>query len=559
MQDISLDVMGHSSLHLAVGWPAGLGLLVDAFPHLVNLPSSCGELPIHYACYTNCPESVRILLDNNTHLDGAEGDAFLYAIKSENEKIVDMLIESMANRRLKLRELAQLYLSPEKFAMIKTDRVPDADVPFILQELETLSVPVPEAINPGGLSRVWGTVYHALYSICKPWLPAVAERLYRAGFLDVDHPNKKGNTPLMEGPHPYAFFSGIEDADLARWLISRGAETLKLPHDASDSAQRAGAIPMQYVADRMGTAMLKCLTTRDQNRSFSTEMFDEKSSVSYILRAIALHPISDKCTCPCSPTGWGCTPMTVFLRNLRGDSGAKAPARLLFFLAWLSPRLTRIFGRVEGTENHADAVAERWSYMKSIVRFLTFEALHVEHICCLSNSRRDIFSDPECSFSCRTDEEIAAIINKDGQRQRDDLVEAIYQECKSVMAGRDEPLYSMLSAHWAPLIRAVLSQLNEAGNSPVMSSPELRPEQDDTDDDIYEDAVEQIAEDGSAEDQHIVEEVELDEDEQSESTVDIFGDTSDGVSEDHEESNWLADDLFEKFWEMANESIDENS
>jgi ankyrin repeat protein len=125
VRDISLNFMGHSPLHLAVGWPAGVTALVKAIPHLINLPSESGELPIHYACYIKCHESVRILLDHDSSLDGKEGHALEYAIKFGDEKTIDLLIGALVDRRSRLRDFSRLYLPQHTRAKLKDDRVPD--------------------------------------------------------------------------------------------------------------------------------------------------------------------------------------------------------------------------------------------------------------------------------------------------------------------------------------------------------------------------------------------------------------------------------------------------
>jgi Ankyrin repeats (3 copies) len=490
LRDITLNFMGHSPLHLAIGWPAGVAALVDAIPHLINLPSA-GELPIHYACYIGCYESVRILLDHDSHLDGNEGHAVLYAIKSGDDKTIDLLIDALANRRLRLRDLARLYLPQATLAKLKMDRVPDADVPFIVHELEGLSVPIPEAIHPGSLSRVWGTVYHALYSVCKPFLPVVAEKLYVAGFLDIDCPNKDGRTPLMEGPWRYAFFRGDDDASLAHWLLSKGAESLTLP-PGNDLPEQTGALPIHFLARRIGSAMFMAFT-QDDHRQMLTKML--QPSLSRVLLVIALYPVGDNCSCSCAPNGWGCTPITILLRLLRGpDRDKKTQARLLFFLAWLSPLLARFLSRMESRDGRAKALEWRWHYIKPIIRFLTFEALGLRHICCLVDDGKDLFNTRQ-QFTRRNYEDIAAIA--ESQLRRDDLMESVYQDCKAMMVNCDEPLYALLANHWAPRIREVLAQQEEdigSSNGSVVPDAGGLDSEEYSEEEVFQDANEEIPE-----------------------------------------------------------------
>ncbi|KAK3356723.1 hypothetical protein B0T25DRAFT_603271 [Lasiosphaeria hispida] len=336
--NLSLDLTGHSCLHLAAGWPAGVAALVVAAPHLVNLRSSCSsELPIHHACHLECIESVEILLNHGSSLGQTFRHALLYAIESGNKQIIDLVIDALAERRLRLRNMADACLPQSTLKTLKPDRLPDADVRIILAELGRLSITVPAALEPELWAKSGRTVYHALYDFVRPGLSAVAQKLYDTGFRDFDC-LYYGLTPLQQGP-TCTFFSASDDADLALWLLTHGAAVLIAPVEEEDTdrthARRMHG-PIHFLARRIGASLhigARCLYP-----SNLLGLKDPDSPLSHVLEAIAFSPANtDVCVCACAPPSSGCTPLTIFLRHLN-NPGTDSPnwGVVVLFAAWLN-------------------------------------------------------------------------------------------------------------------------------------------------------------------------------------------------------------------------------
>ena len=213
------DKFGYTPVHQAVGWPAGLSTILDAFPHLTDTPPPTGSLgarPIHFACCLGCDETAVLLLAKDCLLDCPGGHAFLLAVQCGHEDVSIRMIAAVVDRRSRLWQLAQQHLPQEKLARVPADRVLDGEATFIAQELENAGVAIPDPLHPTSLATSYITVYHALLSLSieSSMQLNTAEKLYTAGFRDINYPNKDGKSPLacLE-----------DDSPLSNWFISKGA------------------------------------------------------------------------------------------------------------------------------------------------------------------------------------------------------------------------------------------------------------------------------------------------------------------------------------------------
>jgi hypothetical protein len=128
------------------------------------------------------------------------------------------------------------------------------------------------------------TVYHVKHLTAE-----VAEKLFAAGFHDIDEINHSGLTPLMQ-------YSCFADRDLILWFLSKGARLDGSPY------QRAHALYLTTTAAHyLGTNL----------RYIFFSMLQKHQLGSYW--PVLLGPKSDGCLCACSSTG--CSPITMMLKT----------------------------------------------------------------------------------------------------------------------------------------------------------------------------------------------------------------------------------------------------
>jgi hypothetical protein len=135
------------------------------------------------------------------------------------------------------------------------------------------------------------------------------QKLYDAGFRDVDTLDASGETPFMV----VARYMHGAVADVCEWLMSKGASPLKEVTDF-------GTVQIHYLAAAMAnlaTRRIQRLHITRQGQVLSGVAFaDLKSGIKLISRDANLM-VKDHCHCGCSPDG--CSPIVVFLRNTLGQ------------------------------------------------------------------------------------------------------------------------------------------------------------------------------------------------------------------------------------------------
>jgi ankyrin repeat protein len=121
--------------------------LIKVASHLINLSTWGSELPIHFACYHGYYRTTKLLLEHDSNLRSSGTHVLLYAVRSNNEKIINLIIKALADRGIRLYELTRLYLPKEKLLQIASDRIRDTDARFIVDELSVLSIHILEVLN----------------------------------------------------------------------------------------------------------------------------------------------------------------------------------------------------------------------------------------------------------------------------------------------------------------------------------------------------------------------------------------------------------------------------
>lgn len=329
--------------------------------------------PLLYACSAKCLKTVQQLLAGGSafrsHIDQGHSRSVRLALQfaltgaADCVDLVDVLIEGLSSRRKQLLELAIEILPAETMnnLHIAEDRTLDERTSDVYDALKHDGIVMPVALYSH--SREVGTVFNMNRLTCE-----VADRLYDAGFRDIEGYNADGLTPLMAldfaylfgDPHPHLFF----------WFVSKGASLLTFHRNRNWRA-------LHYVAAQFG-ALCASHWVNDVHQ-LSNGLAPHINGIMYAVKqsggATLVARQSDYCSCACSSTG--CT-MTVsdlkaFSLSIRrftlgGTSTWTHESRLEYVDLWLS------LLEVEPT-SVADIIIE-------ILRLVIFEELNLTHTCC---------------------------------------------------------------------------------------------------------------------------------------------------------------------------------
>jgi hypothetical protein len=365
------DRNGRTPLHLSVSWPAGVSLLIKANGD-VNKPDRNGRLPLTYACKFKCLASVRLMVEAGSALqeDGIYGRTILYAaIDSRNSKILKTIIATLVHRRLRLQQLAEHSFTSTVLENLKLrqNAILDEQAAEVQNLLNNIGVPVEKALNVAPLRN---PVYHESNLDYR-----AADKLFNAGFRDLDSVDSHGLTPLMK--LFYHIFSGetTRMLKLGIWLTSKGADIRrKIPgHSASAGHLMGESISIHlffkvfFVSSKSRQAIRQtCLDfLRHQDERCRAFLFE-------ILKL----DNADNCLCACSSRG--CQVLTKVLKMLNGcidkhwgkHYGGSYPADV----------------KIWCLETLADFLIPKSEELSSLplelIRFATFTRLGLTHTCC---------------------------------------------------------------------------------------------------------------------------------------------------------------------------------
>ncbi|KAI8718034.1 hypothetical protein NCS52_00881200 [Fusarium sp. LHS14.1] len=275
-------------LSLAVGWTAGLQVLLDA--------GANPDDAISAAIWEHHLPSIELLIDhgcslfsNGRYFPG--NDIFSEAHSSAaTPEVICLLVQKLVERRLELQQLASKELSEtclERLGLHKHHHSlssPDYKALEVFRQLEAHKVQVPNSLWPGS----WTTLYHHDYAT-----DTLAKALYNAGFLSIDELDEHGHSPLMKTMLHWNFRARIS---LVQWYLSKGS---RLPRSLVYVEFLARAIDFAEMVSE------SVWITKDLRLFGPLKIFQE------------LHPEGveqrDSCRCWCSTTG--CSPIGIILRR----------------------------------------------------------------------------------------------------------------------------------------------------------------------------------------------------------------------------------------------------
>jgi Ankyrin repeat len=370
------DRNGRTPLHLAANWPCGVALLLRKGADICRSDHS-GLKPLQYACMFKCLTSVQLMLEADSPLDDGQScttTVLSDAIESRDTQIVQSIIANLVKRRLQLQRLAEVTLSPAILERLKLrhDKILDEQAFEVQKALEDNSVPLWETLK---VAPVLGSVYHVRNLDC-----GVADRLFNAGFHDVDSVNENGITPLMQLRSQ--IFRGRPIAEMLKlgiWLTSKGADISRILPNSSASVTHQIALDVGYYLIMAVFPDLPVSRQTVRQRFLDTFSDLDLQCREFLLNILTMDS-ADGCLCACS--FHGCRTLTklfrffseVVERNYGEKFGLFTADKVkTWFLEslfnFLKPRLKE------------DALLQR-----EIIRFATFDRLDLTHTCCNTES-----------------------------------------------------------------------------------------------------------------------------------------------------------------------------
>ncbi|CEL01110.1 hypothetical protein ASPCAL00702 [Aspergillus calidoustus] len=216
-------------LEISIGWPKGLQILLEAGADISRYLKGPHD-PISRAICLPCRNSLNVLLKAGCNIRTYQlyDD---YDLCAESPEIVLDIVEGLAARRKRLRDLARCHLPLQQLpSLMPSNTLPDTTAAGLIDDLIARRVAVDSALWVEFPGR---SVYHAEYSTkSNPWklswkLPYLGvdtmEALYKVGFHDIDATDSSGRTPLMTIPsNSWALVPTI------RWFISKGANLFRI-------------------------------------------------------------------------------------------------------------------------------------------------------------------------------------------------------------------------------------------------------------------------------------------------------------------------------------------
>ena len=351
------DRFGWTPLHLSVYWPAGMEILLAAGVQY-TVGSAC-ITPLEYAMKNLQDEATLLLLDTDVVKNPRYYNVLetvLQYYRKPSSRVVIATIEAMVRKSNRLRSLAIAHLSPHELDLLRIAyeeepiQVLDAYAADTAEALKKVGVKIPEALEPSfGLS----TVYHSLlwemdsYDWPTELRAEFADRLWSAGFHDINIYDKDGLTPLHQA---CVYF----ELGMVNWLMSHGGDPTIVVRGHSLNAFH---LLSQGIRERFYLKWNFVLDIRDLDT-----MLGPHRDVLARIADLCQDSCRDSCRCACSPRG--CTPTIVLLRLVIQRWYGKVG----LFLLWC-----------RSADLGPDAIE---TCCLEFARVEAFERLGITHVCC---------------------------------------------------------------------------------------------------------------------------------------------------------------------------------
>lgn len=442
---------GQTPLHLAVGWPFGVAVLIQNGANL-DSADKWGATPFIYALNYYFAETVGLLVNAGCCLDsfwrGSWGN-FRFCNETDDgigrvtymerrDATLTMFIKSLAERRRQLYRHAVAVAIPGwiNACWVQNDRVLDEHTRCAEDALKYHGNSFSQTSTCLTRHR---TVYHLDFLTAE-----LAEELWQAGFHDVDVPDEGFETPLSKfrvDPFLISFDIVKNQLELYHWLIERGANIYRPMRCVDNHSEPLCDFKTQHLETRVlhiiagNTACLVTDLFRIASRRVGLRKVGEKNCISLLsdfmestgknvaqlMATILSDRSSDGCLCACS--SGGCTASTILQKYIATSN------------AW-SWRPTECLMTLLGPQTPC----EDW-LIDEIIRFRTVQELQLKHTCC---DYRDSFFNGKFRLRKLDPDEVTEFRNEDSEGIK--LLEDLMTDFREKRAGQD--VMTFLKGYW---------------------------------------------------------------------------------------------------------------
>lgn len=450
--------MSQTALHLAVEWPAGMRLLLEAGADVDCL--DCVMLsPLNYAINRSLIEPIHVLGNADCSLlDYSHSPILKDAIRigencrgkqtliAEGKMVTDLVVDLVIDRRQRLRDLATRLLPVSALTHFYPlgDHdffLPDEKASRLFSALVHHGIPVLSALDPG---RDRTTVYHQIEVY-----PRIAERLWKAGFRDIDGRDCFGLTPLMYmRSDAHSKHSINIRLECVAWFLNKGADLyakqdLGLYFEREERNMRSGsrqllsATSLQFLAHELGFALGENLLYVSMWDKHDMPLGMILSEISRrVFEQVLMDNVSDDCECACS--NGGCKALTLITKSYILSLGKN----------YRSQQLANLWADIMDICNPLKC--------SEFMRLITFEELGLTHTCCHHEHRRD----REWEFSVFSRIGDQAEIDEIQDVEVADLrkLEELLEEFEVKRIEFDVPFEDFLQEYWHPRMKEVLDK-----------------------------------------------------------------------------------------------------
>lgn len=310
------NLLGQTSLHLAADWPWACEALLEAGADL-SKTDLWGDLPLSYACFYDCLESVQIFIAANSPLShGCSQLTVLDRVFSEvsDTRIHAALINELARRRQRLLTVSQRLLPRHLFEKLTRSLrdLPDVEA----YPLITALLDVGDNVDP----NYWCYTSSSIYDL-EGVTAEIAECLFEAGFTNLEGKDRYGHTILLRSAsktivEPKPALNTVMVAKI-HWLLSKGV-SLRSPVEAEPLSELL--IPsVNVVSVMLGQLSAVYLGPYGINAGhmIAGDMAPKEiNTIEETIRQVLssqYHDCHDSCNCHCSLQS--CTPLVMLLKG----------------------------------------------------------------------------------------------------------------------------------------------------------------------------------------------------------------------------------------------------
>ena len=438
------NALGQTALHLSVFWPEGLQYLLDAGAD-IDAGDHDGITPVFYAAIHLLPKPLIVLagraclLHMTRHRPSEarrrEGLSLLQCVLQEwglvrrdkTEATFDAIIKVVVERRHNLKVLAQSSLDAKAVERLQlsNEAVLDRNASTAISMMgEKIDVPAWLA----HLTWEHSTVYHIEF-VTLQWL----QRLWDAGFREIDEPDEWGHSPLMVH-RVRDRYRNIDYWEAQSWFVTNGADLYRRQkyvfskRRIEDYNKTSSTTAWHYLAYQLGEYNMGGSVQR-----FFPDLEPFSEQARHLILYVLTESPSDSCDCPCSAKG--CRASTMMGKNFtRWALCLQVSQELAQFLNIDQPSLAWLRGEM--------------------IRFNTFEKLDLRHTCC----QMDYAEGPQRFVICEPYDEDEIHEIHEEQAEQIEKLEALLIEFDNKYEESGSTFSDFMGGYWLDRMKEVLSE-----------------------------------------------------------------------------------------------------